>query len=85
MARTAEVLITSVEYADCIEIEIADSGSSLSERQKVGGGVVGRVHAVSQQELLDQVHGDMRLDDCAEGGVAVTLRFPRVVSQRMAA
>ncbi|MDB4556955.1 hypothetical protein N9Z96_00360 [bacterium] len=85
MARTAEVLITSVEYADCIEIEIADSGSSLSERQKVGGGVVGRVHAVAHQELLDQVHGDMRLDDCAEGGVAVTLRFPRVVSQRMAA
>ncbi|MBT3212986.1 MAG: hypothetical protein HN985_08140 [Planctomycetaceae bacterium] len=85
MARTAEVLITSVEYADCIEIEIADSGPSLLERQKLGGGVVGRVHAVSQQKLLDQVHGDMRLDDCAEGGVAVTLRFQRVVSRRIAA
>ncbi len=85
MARTAEVLITSVEYADFIEIEIADSGPSLSERQKLGGGVVGRVHAVSQQKLLDQVCGDMRLDDCAEGGVAVTMRLPKVVSQRMAA
>ena len=32
MARTAEVLITSVDYPNCIEIEIADSGPSLSKR-----------------------------------------------------
>ena len=85
MARTAEVLITSVEYADCIEIEIADSGPSLVDRQKLSGGVVGRVHTVAQRNLLDQVHGDIRLDDCAEGGVAVTLRLPKVISQRMVA
>ena len=85
MARTAEVLVTSVEYPDCIEIEIADSGPSLAERQGLGGGVVGRVHESVQQKLLDQVRGDVRLDDCAEGGVAVTLRVPKVVSQRMAA
>ena len=84
-AAGSAVMATSVEYADCIEIEIADSGPSLLERQKLGGGVVGRVHAVSQQKLLDQVHGDMRLDDCAEGGVAVTMRFQRVVSRRIAA
>ena len=51
----------------------------------LGGGVVGRVHVSVQQKLLDQVRGDVRLDDCAEGGVAVTLRVPKVVSQRMAA
>lgn len=85
MARTAEVLVTSVEYPDCVEIEIADSGPSLAERQGHGGGVVGRVHVSVQQKLLDQVRGDVRLDDCAEGGVAVTLRVPKVVSQRMAA
>ena len=85
MARTAEVLVTSVEYPDCVEIEIADSGPSLAERQGLGGGVVGRVHESVQQKLLDQVCGDVRLDDCAEGGVAVTLRVPKVVSQRMAA
>ena len=85
MARTAEVLVTSVEYPDCVEIEIADSGPSLAERQGLGGGVVGRVHVSVQQNLLDQVRGDVRLDDCAEGGVAVTLRVPKAVSQRMAA
>ena len=85
MARTAEVLVTSVDYPDCIEIEIADSGPSLSERQGLGGGVIGSVHVVAQQKLLDQVRGDVRLDDCAEGGVAVTLRVPKMVSQRMAA
>ena len=85
MARTAEVLVTSVEYPDCVEIEIADSGPSLAERQGLGGGVVGRVHESVQQKLLDQVCGDVRLDDCAEGGVAVTLRVPKAVSQRMAA
>jgi len=85
MARSAEVLVTSVEYPDCVEIEIADSGPSLAERQGLGGGVVGRVHVSVQQKLLDQVRGDVRLDDCAEGGVAVTLRVPKVVSQRMAA
>ena len=51
----------------------------------LGGGVVGRVHVSVQQKLLDQVRGDVRLDDCAEGGVAVTLRIPKVASQRMAA
>ena len=49
------------------------------------GGVVGQVHLGSQQKLLEQVRGDVRLDDCAEGGVAVTLRIPKVVSRRMAA
>jgi len=85
MARTAEVLVTSVDYPDCIEIEIADSGPSLLERQGLGRGVIGSVHVVAQQKLLDQVRGDVRLDDCAEGGVAVTLRVPKMVSQRMAA
>ena len=84
MARTAEVLVTSVEYPDCVEIEIADSGPSLAERLSFAGGVVGRVHLSSQQKLLEQVRGDVRLDDCAEGGVAVTLRIPKVVSRRMA-
>ena len=85
MARTAEVLVTSVDYPDCVEIEIADSGPSRAERQGLGGDVVGRVHVSVQQKLLDQVRGDVRLDDCAEGGVAVTLRIPKVASQRMAA
>jgi len=85
MARTAEVLITSVDYPDCIEIEIADSGPSLSKRQGLVRGVAGSVHVVAQQKLLDQVRGDVRFDDCAEGGVAVTLRVPKMVSQRMAA
>ena len=85
MARTAEVLITSVEYPDCVEIEIADSGPSLAERRSFAGGVVGQVHLSARQELLEQVRGNVRLDNCAEGGVAVTLRVPRVVSRRMAA
>ena len=53
--------------------------------QGLVGGVAGSVHVVAQQKLLDQVRGDVRFDDCAEGGVAVTLRVPKMVSQRMAA
>lgn len=85
MARSAEVVITSVQYADRLEVEIADTGPAISRRQVVGEAVAGRLRTAAEQSLLDRLQATVRIDDCPEGGVALTLCLPRQVSRRVAA
>lgn len=84
MARTAEVVVTSVEYPDRLELEIADSGPSVSEREADGGPFVGGLQVVGQS-LLDRLAATVRLDDCPEGGVARTFVMPLSATRRAAA
>ena len=71
-----EVVVTSIEYADAIEIEIADSGPSAAP-----GDATDR----SLQELLDRVGGKITSASCPEGGTALTLRLPHRRLRRLAA
>ena len=85
MARSAEVVITSVQYADRLEVEIADTGPAIARRQIAGEAVAGRLRTAAEQSLLDRLQATVRLDDCPEGGVALTLCLPRQVMRRAAA
>lgn len=71
-ARFREVAITTVDTGATLEIEVADSGP---------GGLAGlpaatRVAAAACHRACDRCGGDVRLQDCPDGGVAVTLRIP---------
>lgn len=58
-----EVTVTSVEYADAIEIEVADSGPF-------------RELASVDRVAAERAGGSLDILACAEGGTAVTLRLP---------
>ena len=85
MARTAEVVLTSVQYPDRLELEIADSGPARVERQAAGGLFGDGLATDGAQSLLDRLAAAVRLDDCPEGGVALTLSIPLAVARRAAA
>ncbi len=85
MARTAEVVITSVQYHDRLELEIADSGPARAEREAAGGLLSGGLQAATERPLLDRLAAAVRLDDCPEGGVALTLSIPLAATRRAAA
>lgn len=69
-----EIVITSVEFADAVEIEVADSGPA------------GDAAAASALEpLLAAVGGRLSCVACPEGGRAVTLRLPHRRLRRLAA
>jgi C4-dicarboxylate-specific signal transduction histidine kinase len=73
-----EVVVTSVEYADTIEIEVADSGPVLPQ--------AGAAHAEQiVQPLLEQVGGRLTAAACPEGGRALTLSLPHRRLRRRAA
>jgi len=69
-----EVVVTSIEHADTIEIEVADSGPP--------GGVA---CDPAFQKLLGAVGGSLTCAACPEGGRAVTLRLPHRRLRRRAA
>lgn len=79
MPSAPEVVVTSIEYADAIEIEIADSGPQLLPA------IATATVAPTIQALLDQVGGRLTAANCAEGGRALTLRLPHRRLRRMAA
>jgi signal transduction histidine kinase len=91
--ETGEVVITSVQYADAIEIEVADSGPGLSSHARAwlfepgfttkpdGSGVA----LAAARQLTGQLGGSIDAINCPEGGTAFTLRLPRRMPQRMAA
>jgi len=85
MARSAEVVITSVQYADRLEVEIADTGPAVAQRRGASEAVAGRLRTAAEQTLLDRLQAAVRLDDCPEGGVALTLCLPRQSLRRAAA
>lgn len=75
-----EVTVTSVQYEDAVEIEVADSGTTPARDRSRAGADPSRV-----AKLVSHIGGSLQTMDCPEGGVAVTLRLPRVVSRRAAA
>ncbi|MEI6241313.1 MAG: hypothetical protein WCR51_13075 [Planctomycetia bacterium] len=60
-----EIVVTSIEHADAIEIEVADSGPPLD---------VASDGALAP--LVASVGGGLSVTACPEGGQAVTLRLP---------
>lgn len=90
---TGDVVVTSVEYADAIEIEVADSGDGLSPparawlfepgfTTKSGGAGLGLSAASS---LVDQLGGTIDAVNCPDGGSAFTVRLPHGRRRRLAA
>jgi signal transduction histidine kinase len=73
-----EVVVTSVEYADTIEIEVADSGPAAPQADAAPV-------EPSVQPLLDQVGGRLTAAACPEGGRALTLQLPHRRLRRRAA
>ena len=87
------MVITSVEYADAIEIEVADSGTGLSNNTKSrlfepgfstkpdGTGLA----LASARVLVEQLGGALDAINCPDGGTAFTLRVPHGKAMRQAA
>lgn len=82
-----EVVVTGVECADGIEIEVAASGAALEAGEAVAFGRRGGVRSCDRTrpaawtvDLLREaalVGGTFHASDCPEGGAAITLRLPR--------
>ncbi len=69
-----EIVVTSIEHADAIEIEVADSGP-----------VPVATPDASLEPLVAAVGGMLSVSACPEGGRAVTLRLPHRRLRRQAA
>lgn len=88
-----EVVVTSVQYADALEIEVADSGTGLTNHAKAwlfepgfttkpaGTGVA----LAAARALIDELGGAIEAVNCPEGGTAFTIRLPLPPTHRMAA
>jgi len=72
--RMREIVVTSVEHADAIEIEVADSGPPAA---------ISSADALAP--LVEAVGGGLSTAACPEGGRAVTLRLPHRRLRRRAA
>jgi len=70
-----EIVVTSIEHADAIEIEVADSGPLAA---------VAPADA-ALEPLVAAVGGILSVSACPEGGRAVTLRLPHRRLRRQAA
>jgi len=90
--------VTSVDVGDAIEIEVADSGPSLSvgvrnwlnqtapgstESDSIPADAGFALAAV--RAAAARIQGTLNAANCPEGGVAITLRLPRRQAQRLAA
>ncbi len=88
-----EVVVTSVQYADALEIEVADSGTGLSNHAKAwlfepgfttkpaGTGVA----LAAARAMVGELGGAIEAANCPEGGTAFTIRLPLPRRYRMAA
>ena len=91
--RLREVVVTSVSYANSIEIEIADSGAGLSPHAKAWLFEPGfttkpdryGLGLAAARTLVEQLGGTLEAINCPEGGAAFTLKLPCSHAQRMAA
>jgi signal transduction histidine kinase len=70
-----EVVVTSIDAADALELEIADSGSGPPDAAAL---------AAARAAILG-LGGDVTVTQCPEGGTAVTLRLSRRAVRRKAA
>jgi len=93
-----EVMVTSIDVGDAIEIEIADSGPALSEPvRKWLNDPANGLHEpnvtpegaglalAAVRAAAARINGTLYAANCPEGGVAITLRLPCRQSQRLAA
>ena len=64
MSDGGDLTITACETPDGIELEIADSGTDVGERER---------HLPIAAAAID---ADLTWQNCPQGGVAVTIRFP---------
>jgi hypothetical protein len=73
----AEVVVTSIDLGDTVEIEIADAGP----------GLMATTRSVSEElrPHADRVGAEVTANDCPVGGTAVTIRFPRRRARSLAA
>lgn len=87
-----ELLVTSVDVGGAVEIEVADSGAGLPQPVRAwlagdadempdGAGLA----LAAVRAAADRIGGTVRAVNCAEGGVAITLRMPLRRAQRLAA
>jgi signal transduction histidine kinase len=88
-----EVVVTSVQYADALEIEVADSGDGLTNHAKAwlfepgfttkpaGTGVA----LAAARAMIDELGGVIEATNCPEGGTAFTIRLPLPQTARQAA
>jgi len=93
-----EVVVTSVDVGDAIEIEVADSGPALSDSVRTwlndsANGLHGPnatpegtgLAIAAVRAAAARIDGTLHAANCPEGGVAITLRLPRRQAQRLAA
>lgn len=93
-----EVVVTSVDVGDAIEIEVADSGPSLAPAVRTWLGETADVARASTpapdgaglalaavRAAVARIGGTVSAANCPEGGVAITLRLPRRQAGRLAA
>lgn len=94
-----EVVITSIDVGDAIEIEVADSGPALSEpvRRWLNDPARNGLHAsgdtpegaglalAAVRAAAARIDCTLSAANCPEGGVAITLRLPCRQAQRLAA
>lgn len=93
-----EVVVTSVDVGDAIEIEIADSGPALPDRVRTwlndpandlpGADVTPEgtgLALAAVRAAAARINGTLYAANCPEGGVAITLRLPCRQAQRLAA
>jgi signal transduction histidine kinase len=84
MPTGGELVVTSYSGPGAVELEIADSGTGLSDEARTrafepffstknGSGLGLSV----VRRLLSALGGDVAATNCPEGGAAFTLRFPR--------
>lgn len=91
-----EVTVTGVDLGDAFEIEVADSGPSLSPglRHWLAGGTAdidgtapedAGFALIAARTAAARIDGVLHAAACPEGGVAVTLRLPRRLARRLVA
>ncbi|MBX7169202.1 MAG: sensor histidine kinase [Pirellulales bacterium] len=93
MPDGGELVITSFEGRDWFELEVADSGPGMHDdvrrracepffTTKSAGTGLGLAIV---NHIADTHGGAIRIDNCPEGGAALTLRLPRAMRQEAAA
>jgi K+-sensing histidine kinase KdpD len=94
----AEVVVTTVDLGDAIEVEVADSGPALPDHvrkwlnEKTGRSYHANVvpegaglALAAVRAVVARIGGAIHATNCPDGGVAITLRLPRRQARRMVA